>query len=586
MNRRSKAAGAAAIMAVAAMVLSGCGGGSSSDSSSGEAKTGGTIKLVGTDDIDHLDPTGSSLVSTYTFQRAISRQLISYKASNDAKEQVEAQPDLAESMPEVSSDGLTYTFKLRKDAMWSTDPARAITSEDVANGFKKVCNPLLPSAAASYFNVIDGMEQYCAAYDTKNPTAANVKQHILNDNVSGITTPDDQTIVFKLKEKASDFIYMVSLDNVSPVAKESLDYEPDSPDYRSHYISSGPYTVDEYKADSHLYLKRNPNWKKASDPLRAANADRIEFTFGVSADNAIQQVSNGDADGLWAMNVPAAQWGTLQATNGDNMSTFSQGGSNFLWFNTLSNNNGGALKKTDVRKALQYAVDKAAFVQKLGGSELAEPAIGIFGRGVVGFDEKNDPYKTDGNKGDPAKTKELLAKAGVSNLKLKLAYRSDNATEPSIAQIIQQDMKKAGVDVELVPVPASDFYASFMTTPDNTKNGKWDIALCGWNPDWVGGAARSVFQPQFTYTGTAQVYNYDNYNNDKASSLAKQALASSSTSDAEKLWGEVNDAVMNDPPVLPLYSVKATLIHSSAIKNASIFALAAGYDWTNVSVER
>lgn len=575
----------AALTAVCALTLSGCGG-SGSSSTDGTAKTGGTIKLVGTDDIDHLDPTGSSLVSTYTFQRAISRQLISYKSSNDAKEQVKAQPDLAESMPEVSADGLTYTFKLRKDAMWSTDPARAITSEDVANGFKKVCNPLLPAATATYFDVIEGMTEYCAAYDTANPSAENIKNHILNDNVSGITTPDDSTIVFKLKEKASDFIYMVSLDNVSPVAKETLDYEPDGTDYRAHYISSGPYTVDEYKADSHLYLKRNPNWKKDSDPLRAANADRIEFTFGVSADNAIQQVSNGDADGLWSMSVPAAQWSTLKATNGDNMDAFAQGGSYFLWFNTLTGNNGGALKKTEVRQALQYAVDKSAFVQKLGGSELAEPAIGIFGRGVVGFDEKDDPYKTDGNKGDPDKAKDLLSKAGADNLSLKLAYRSDNSTEPSIAQIIQQDMKKAGVNVELVPVPSSDFYANFMTTPDNTTSGKWDIALCGWNPDWVGGAARSVFQPQFTYNGTAQVYNYDNYNNDKANELAKQAIASDDTATAEQLWGKVNDAVMADPPVLPLYSVKATLIHSSAIKNASIFALSATYDWTNVSVER
>ena len=383
--KKSRITCVAAMVAIAAMTLSGCGG--SGDSSSGEAKTGGTIKLVGTDDIDHLDPTGSSLVNTYTFQRAISRQLISYKASNDAKEQVEAQPDLAESLPEVFSDGLTYTFKLRKDVMWSTEKPRAITSKDVANGFKKVCNPLLPAASATYYNAIEGMTEYCAAYDTKNPSAENIKKHILNDNVSGITTPDDNTIVFKLKENASDFIYMVSLDNVSPVPEEALDYEPDSPEYRAHYISSGPYTVDEYKADSHLYLKRNPNWKKSSDPLRAANADRIEFTFGVSADNAIQQVSNGDADGLWGMNVPAAQWSTLKATNGDDMSTFAQGGTNFLWFNTLTSNNSGALKKTEVRQALQYAVDKAAFVQKLGGSELAEPAIGIFGRGVVGFNE-------------------------------------------------------------------------------------------------------------------------------------------------------------------------------------------------------
>lgn len=574
----------AALVAVMGMLCSGCGGSTSSASSGSSG--GGTIKLVGNDDIDHLDPTGSSLVDTYTFQRAISRQLISYKASNNAKEQVEPQPDLAKSLPTVSADGLTYTFKLRTDAMWSTSTPRAITSQDVANGIKRVCNPLLPAYTTSYFNVIEGMQEFCAAYDTKNPTAENIKDHILNDDVSGISTPDSHTIVFKLKEKASDFIYMLSLANASPIAKESLDYTPDSAEYRAHYISSGPYTVDEYKAGSHLYLKRNPNWKKSSDPLRAANADRIEFTFGVSADSAVQQVSNGDADGLWAMSVPSAQWTTLQSTNGDNMDVFSQGGTNYLVFNLLTDNNNGALKKTEVRQALQYAVDKAALVQKLGGKTLAEAAIGIFGRGVVGFDENDDPYKTSGNKGDTAKAKSLLAKARASDLKLKLAYRSDGGSEASIAQMIQQDMKKAGVEVELVPVTSSDFYASYMTTQDNAKNGKWDIALCGWNPDWVGGAARSVFQPQFVYDGTAQTYNYANYNNDTANKLADQALAATDTSEAAKLWVKVNDAVMADPPVLPLYSQKSTLIHSSAIKNAAIFALSATYDWTNVTVQR
>ena len=576
----------ALLMIAGAIALSGCSS-SSEGSSESEGQSGGTVNLVGTDDIDHLDPTGLSLVSTYTFQRAISRQLISYAASNDEKEQMEPQPDLAAELPDVSDDGLTYTFKLRTDAMWSTEEARAITAQDMVNGIKKVCNPLLPSSAASYFNVIEGMEDYCAGYDADDPTVDNIKDHILNDDVSGIETPDDSTIVFTLAEPASDFIYMLSLVNASPVPEEALDYEPDGPDYRDNYISSGPYTVDEYEADGHLYLKRNPNWTSQSDPLRAANADRIEFTFGVSADNAVQQVSNGDADGLWAMNVPATQYTTLKATNADNMDEFSQGGSNFLWFNMVSDNNGGLLKDTKVRQALQYAVDKSAFVQKLGGESLAEPAIGIFGRGVIGFNEEDDQYPTDGNKGDPEKAKSELAAAGApSDLTLKLAYRSDNATEPAIAQIIQQDMKQAGVNIELVPIPASDFYANFMTDHQNAKDGKWDLALCGWNPDWVGGAARSVFQPQFQYLGTEQVYNYNDYNNDEANDLASQALAASDASEAENLWREVNKTVMQDPPVLPLYSIKAVLIHSSDIKDAKIFALAAGYDWTNVTVDR
>ena len=79
-----------------------------------------------------------------------------------------------------------------------------------------------------------------------------------------------------------------------------------------------------------------------------------------------------------------------------------------------------------------------------------------------------------------------------------------------------------------------------MTNPENATSGAWDIALVGWSPDWVGGAARSVFQPQFTFDGTPQSYNYVDYNNDEANKLAAEALAASTPEEAAKLWHQVD----------------------------------------------
>jgi peptide/nickel transport system substrate-binding protein len=80
-------------------------------------------------------------------------------------------------------------------------------------------------------------------------------------------------------------------------------------------------------------------------------------------------------------------------------------------------------------------------------------------------------------------------------------------------------MARAGITLELTPVAASDYYSKFMTNPVNTKDGTWDIAPVGWTADWAGGSARSVFQPQFTFDGTHQTYNYTDYNNPKANEL-------------------------------------------------------------------
>jgi peptide/nickel transport system substrate-binding protein len=561
--------------------------GSTTTDPGGGTATGGTLRIVGTDDIDHLDPTMVGLVVTNNLSRAISRQLISYKASNDVAENVLPQPDLAAELPAVSEDGLTYTFTLRDNANWDApDGPRAITSTDVSNGIERVCNPLGPSFTSSYFNVIKGFAEFCEAYDTDNPTVENVRQHIEGDAVEGIATPDDKTVVFTLAEQASDFIYMLSLANASPVPAEALAYEPDSPDYRANYVSSGPYTVDEYEPDKHLYLKRNPAWEAASDPLRAANADRIEITFGVTPDSAIQQIQSDDADVTMGIGLTAAQLAPLRAAGDENILAVSPGNTYFLWINSLSGNNGGALQNKTARQALQYAVDKSAFVQQLGGEDMAVAATGIFGPTVVGHSD-NDLYATPNSAGDPEKAQSLLSQAGVADLTLKLAYRSDNAVEPGIAQTVQENMAKAGITVELVPVPGSDFYPNFMMQHENGREGLWDLALCGWSPDWTGGAARSVFQPQFTYDGkTEQGYNYLDYNNQAANDLAAQALAAPSVEESANLWAQVSDTVMEDAIVLPLYSKTQVLYHSKSVSNFLVFALGEAGDWTNLAINR
>jgi peptide/nickel transport system substrate-binding protein len=583
---------AAAAVAALAVSLTACS--STSDppadnpaSTGATTSGGGTLRIVGTDDLDHLDPTMVGLVMTNNTSRVLSRQLISYAASTDPTGAgAEPKADLAADLPDVSDDGLTYTFELRDGITWDApDGPRDIVANDFANGIERICNPLGTAFTSSYFSVIEGFNDFCDGYDTENPSIEDIKQHITEDSIAGIATPDDKTIVFSLTEEASDFIYMVSLANASPTPAEALEYAPDSPAYRANYVSSGPYTVEEYSPDKHLYLIRNPAWNADSDPLRAANVDRIEITFGVTPDAAIQQIQSNDADATLGINVTAAQLSQLKASGDTKVTTFGTGATFFLWINSISENNNGALKRVEARQALQYAVDKSAFVQQLGGPEMAKPAIGIFGSGVIGY-STTDPYATPNNAGDPEKTKALLAEAGIPALTLKLAYRSDNAVEPGIAQTIQENMAKAGVTVELVPIPGSDFYPNFMMQHENGQEGKWDLALCGWSPDWAGGAARSVFQPQFTFDGlTDQGYNYTDYNNQAANDLMKQALSADSTADAAKFWAQVTDTVMVDAPVLPLYEKTVARYVSESVQSGGVFVLGEAEDWTNLTLK-
>ncbi|WP_319520678.1 ABC transporter substrate-binding protein [uncultured Martelella sp.] len=550
-------------------------------------QTGGTLKIVGTADIDHFDPTSAALVTSNNFLRAVSRQLISYAASTDDEAMLEPKGDLATEVPQPTNGGLTYTFTLRDGVAWDApDGPRPMVAADFERGMKRMCNPFLGSAALTYYvDLIEGMRGFCDGFAAVEPTAAAMKDYIENNDISGIETPNDKTIVINLTETAGDFVYMLSLPTSAPAPVEVLDYMPDGPDYRDNFIASGPYTVETYVPDSTIKLMRNPAWTTESDPLRGGYVDNIDITFGIQPDAAIQQLQAGDADMTYDIIIPPAILQMLTATGDDKLTTMSVGRTSFLWFNTLTDNNDGALRDLRIRQAVQYAIDKAAIVQQMGGPMVAAPQNGIFGPGVLGF-HAFDLYPSEDSAGDPEKAKALLAEAGYPDgITLKMPFRNQNA-EPAIAQTIQASLKKAGIEIELTPVAPSDYYSKFMTNQENTKAGLWDIAPVGWSPDWVGGAARSVFQPQFTYNGTHQTYNYVDYDNPEANTIAKQAINATTPEQAAKLWGEVDELVMQDSPVAPYTTENVILYHGAAVENFQPYALGAQGDWTNVWLSR
>ncbi|MDO8359580.1 MAG: ABC transporter substrate-binding protein [Devosia sp.] len=552
-----------------------------------DAQPGGTLRILGTEDIDHFDPTSGALVTTMNFARATVRTLVSYAGSTDETKRITPEGDLATEVPQPTDDGLTYTFKIREGAAWNAPSGpRQITSGDFELGMKRMCNPALGSAALTYYTgLIAGMSAFCDGFAKVEPTVEAMKDYIANNDISGIEEPDDGTVVIHLSQRAGDFIYMLSLPTSAPAPVEVLDYLPDSPDYRANFIASGPYTPGAYAPDTSLQLVRNPAWKPESDPLRKAYVDEIQLTFGLTVDAVMQQMQSGDGDMTYDVTIPPAVLQTLTAAGDDKLMTVSSGNTNFIFINTVSGNNNGALKDVRVRQALNYAIDKAAIVQQQGGPTIAKPVNGIFGLGVLGYHEFS-LYPSPDAKGDPAKANALLAEAGFPNgITLKMPFRS-KGIEPAIAQTIQASMALAGITIELTPVTASDYYSKFMTNPVNTKDGIWDIAPVGWTPDWAGGSARSVFQPQFSFDGTHQTYNYTDYNNATANELAQQAINATTPEEVGRLWAQVDETVMADAPVVPMIANLIVLYRGAAVQNFQPYALGVQGDWTNVWLQR
>jgi len=106
--------------------------------------TGGTLKIVGSGDVDHLDTCCAYYTTTYELLRAVSRQLVSYQTAHNEPAPTQPVPDIA--TYSISPDGLTYTFKIKQGVMWDAPTgARQVTSQDEVLGLKRLCNPVLPA---------------------------------------------------------------------------------------------------------------------------------------------------------------------------------------------------------------------------------------------------------------------------------------------------------------------------------------------------------------------------------------------------------------------------------------------------------
>lgn len=285
--------------------LAACGG---SRSDSGRTSTegakvqrGGTLKIGMVDDpgLDMRDP-GYMAEHHWAL---LNRTLYTYKLTPDDSQPV---PDLAEGQPEVSSDGLTYTVHLKSGIHYAPPyQDREIVARDVLNSLNELADPKVGTVNAGVFAGIKGIDP------------ATGKRTAGSKTVSGVTAPDDHTLVFKLTGVKGDFIHKLAWPAMSPAPPHAFDGH--DKDYGRFLIASGPYMVDGsasldpahpkplsgYVPDRSLTLVRNPSWNRATDNVRQANPDRIEFTFGDTDASIARKVTNNELDVMFVSQAPA-----------------------------------------------------------------------------------------------------------------------------------------------------------------------------------------------------------------------------------------------------------------------------------------
>ena len=431
------------------------------------------------------------------------------------------------------------------------------------------------------------MLSYCNAFTAlKTTDVASLKNFMDSNQISGISTPDNSTIVFNLTQPASDFVNLLAMFFTAAAPVEYENYLPDSSGLHNNLLSDGPYAVTTYTPNTEIVLTKNPAWSQASDPIHHQYVDEIMVKEGFT-DTAVQEEqTTGSVDLNWDTTVPTASLAGLESPWDPRWASSPARHEPVSGVQPAEPQRKRRPAERQGSPGAGVRHRQVALGKIYGGASLNTPLNQIIPPGQIGYQESN-PYPTPGNQGDPAKCKSLLAAAGVSNLTLKDVYRT-SGHHPAVFQEVQKDLTACGVTVVgEIATSGGDYYAHYMENPTAAKTGVWDISEPGWVPDWYGNNGRTIIEPLFdgrSYGPNST--DYGDYNNATVNSDIDKALAATSLTQSASFWHEADVQIMADAAIIPFQTQSTPIFRSSRVHNALFKPLCECYDVTQVGCRR
>lgn len=539
------------------------GGGSSKGSGATDAaltsvvnkseKKGGTVKIELSDEPDSLDPGNTYYGWVQNLSRLYGRTLTSFKPAA-GKDGLEVVPDLAEGLGKSSPDAKTWTYTLKKGLKF--EDGTPITSKDVKYAVERSnFAPEALSNGPTYFKAhLAGGDKYKGPYKDKSA-----------GGISSIETPDDSTIVFKLKDPFADFDYLATFSQTAPVPAS----KDKGADYVKHIVSSGPYKFESYDEGRGATLVRNSNWDPKTDPNRPALPDKVTIRFKVKQETVDNNLisDNITIDGGGTGVAPATQPDVLTKPDLKKQTDNSYAGAtSYIGLNV----NVAPFNNIHCRKAVQWGLDKASVQAAQGGDPKGDVATTLLPPTVNGY-SKFDLYESAGHKGDEAKAKDELKQCGKpKGFDTKISARSDRPAEMAMVTAVQASLKKIGINAEIKSFPAGKYFSNFAGNPSYVHANKLGMIMSAWGADWPTGFG---FLDQIINGSAIKPSggnNVQELNDPKINKLLNEGIANTDTAAREKAWGDVDKAVAEGATAVPLIYRKNLLLRPKSATNVTV----------------
>ena len=474
-----------AVLAVLGLVAAACGNdnNSASSSSSGattEAVQGGTLLMAQLSDFySGLDPQKEYSSVTWEYYRCcLLRTLLSYNGRPTADGGTVLEPDIAAALPETSSDGLTWTFKLKQGIHYG-DPFGdvEVTADDIIRAVARVADPdASVGGYPDYYSVIEGFN------DVKDGKA---------DLPSGMVATDPYTLEIHLTEPAGDLGYRFAMGATAPIPPmgDAVMGAADghTRDYGRFLVATGPYQiagsadmdfsvpakqqdpVSGYEPGKSIELERNPNYDPSTDGLRPAYPDGIQVAIGGDNNDLYNKIDAGELDFVVDGIVPPEElkkYSTTPDLQG-RLNKYNSDAVRYLSFNIAQ----PPFDDVNVRKAVNYAIDKAGMRQLRGGELTGDIAGHIMVNSLLNNQLVDyDPYASPNGQGDVTKAMEAMKLAttydtdgdglcDAPECKDVLAITDEADPYPKQAALIQQNLEAIGITLDVKPFERGTMYA-------------------------------------------------------------------------------------------------------------------------------
>lgn len=434
----------------------------------------------------------------------------------------------------VSNDGIKYTFYLRNDVFFHDNPAfekgkgRKVVAKDFVYSFNRLFDPSV-SSALSLLNNIDRIEK---------------------TNYSGFVAVNDTTFEIYLKEPFSAFLNILTMKYFSVVPYEAVDMYKQ--DFRRNPVGTGPFVMKMWDEGTRLNMIKNPNYFEKDEKGKSLPyLDAVSVSFVKDRETAFMELLNGKFDmlsGADAFNINEVldKQGQLRDVYAKKFALQKQTFLKTDYIGILIDENidivkNSPLRLKKIRQAINYGFDREKLIKYLRNN-VGEPARGGFiPKGLKAYDLK----KIKGYTYNPDKSRQLLTEAGYPGGK-------------GIPEITLHTTDNYKEQVEFIQSQLADLNIKIKISVDKPSVLRQAVASCEYNmykKSWVADYADEENYMSMFYSKNfcPAGFNFSHYKNPDFDIMFENAIHETNDSIKTMLYQRMDQMVIDDAPVIPLY---------------------------------